>query len=84
MRVWYLHCDVESRDVKGLEHDLCRVLSVLRGVQGRLRLKTQIPHVYYNVKSTHTGLECSRQVALTSGARRFDSVSDIGTDPVKI
>ena len=32
----YLHCDVESGDVEALEHDLGRVLAVLRRVQWRL------------------------------------------------
>ena len=32
----YLHCDIESRDIEALEHDLGRVLAVLRRVQRRL------------------------------------------------
>lgn len=34
----HLHGDVEPRNVEGLEHDLGRVLSVLRCVERRLRL----------------------------------------------
>ena len=33
----YLDGDVKSGNVEGLEHDLCGVLAVLGGVQGRLR-----------------------------------------------
>lgn len=35
----HLHSDVEPRNIEGLEHDLGRVLSVLRCVEWRLRLR---------------------------------------------
>lgn len=40
-RKTHLNSDVETWDVEGLEHDLCCVLSVLRRVERRLRLKRQ-------------------------------------------
>lgn len=39
--VSHLHCDIESRYVEGLEHDLSQVLSVLWSVEWRLGLRAQ-------------------------------------------
>ena len=41
----YLHRDVQSGHVEGFKHDLSQILSVLRGVQGRLCLRHTHTHI---------------------------------------
>lgn len=55
---WYLHSDVEPRDVEGLEHDLGRVLSIFRCVQRRLCLK-KIKKINKKINNTNTNLHLS-------------------------
>ena len=42
----HLYGNVKAWDVEGLEHDLSRVLSVLRGVERRLRLRDTCREIF--------------------------------------